>query len=181
MIALEKLNEQNELEKEATLALKPCPSCDRDDAIRRVSAVVQEQTSTSEATGTVNTAYRTKYTTEQSGSQASELANRIGANKELTSPSGGGLIGCGSVILVISILAMITNASIGEPERNDPFIFGLFFVVAIALIILGRTWKKNTREDSIQYNESVMQYNMRVNAAWYCTRCNVRFDSKGAF
>lgn len=172
---------QTNLSKETTLALKPCPSCDRDDAIRRVSAVVQEQTSTSEATGTVNTAYRTKYTTEQSGSQASELANRIGANKDLTSPSGGGLIGCGSAILVIFILAMITNNSIGEPERNDPFIFGFFFVIGIALIVLGRIWKKNTLEHSVEYNASVMEYNMRVNAAWYCTRCNVRFDSKGAF
>jgi hypothetical protein len=181
MIALPNLNHMNELEEEITLALTPCPSCERDDAIRRVSAVVQEQTSTSEATGTVNTAYRTKYTTEQSGSQVSDLANRIGANKEIGSPPGRGMIGCGWAILVIFILAMITNSSIGEPERNDPFIFGFFFVIALALIIVGRIWNKNSRGDLIQYNDSVMQFNMRVNNAWYCTRCNVRFDSKGAF
>lgn len=181
MIAVKKLNEQNEIEKEIPLALNPCPSCDKDDAIRRVSAVVAEQTSTSEATGTVNTAYRTKYTTEQSGTQSSELASRIGANKELGSPPGRGMIGCGWAIAVVFILALITNASIGEPERNDPFTFGLFFVIAIALILVGRTWNKKSQDDLISYNGSVMEFNMRVNAAWYCSRCNVRFDSKGAF
>jgi len=91
------------------------------------------------------------------------------------------MIGCGAALAVFFVLALLTNIGIGEPSRNDPGVFIFMFLIAGGLIFGGYTWRKNNLDSWKKDLVTSQTMNSRVDNAWYCARCDVRFDSRGEF
>lgn len=160
-----------------------CPSCKKIDMARKVSAIIKEQTST----GTASTSGLISHplslpssisTTTQSSTQ-SNLAGNLSEAKS-TTRSGVAPIGCGGFLAFAGFGALIT----GDMTKYDAGQIATTWVLAILGLLVFGIGIAMFRGDKAGYQTraaEVASFNSRVQSAWYCSRCDVRFDSQGVF
>ncbi len=150
---------------------------------RKVSAIIKEQTSTGTAstTGLIShpLSLPSSISTTTHSSTQSNLAGNLSASKS-TSRSGLVPMGCGGFLAFAGFGALIT----GDMTKYDASQITTTWVLALlGLAVLG-IGVSMFRGDKTGYGlraAEAAEFNSRVESAWYCSRCDLRFDSQGIF
>jgi hypothetical protein len=89
-------------------------------------------------------------------------------------------MGCGGFLAFAGFGALIT----GDMSKYDAGQITTTWVVAIlGLVVLG-IGISMFRGDKAGYElraAEIAEFNSRVQSAWYCSRCDLRFDNQGVF
>lgn len=163
------------------MAINPCPSCGQLDTIRKISAIVQEQTTHTTSRGGAIDSHGTLYAIAASHEGKSQTAINLSGYQtpklKGTKRSVMGLLGMGySVICWVS----------ADPSELRTFDVSTWYLIAftalcIVLFFWGLSLRRKYRSDYQEKLGKINQLNARNAAAWYCGRCDIRFDDTGAF
>lgn len=166
------------------MSIPNCPSCGNHESSRRVSAIVKEQSGSGEAktTGTASKPLHLSYKidAQTSSTHQSDLAEQLG-KKETASQAGCWAIGCGGAAAVLGIVSWIIGVASSKYDSGQ---LGATLMIGIVGVIVMAIGIASARGDSSEYNarkQEADRHNKRVDAAWYCAKCDVRFDESGAF
>lgn len=163
------------------MAIQPCPSCEKDDQIRKISSILSEQNTETSGVASTHSAYRKKYDTFINMRQKSELAGRIAPERPVKKSTGAIPIGCGTTILIFMVGGTLMNWSIGENHRNTPEGLVIPIAIGLALVSYGIWAKVSQGAKNTAIHLEATNFYERAKDAWFCSRCDIRFDSGGAF
>jgi hypothetical protein len=141
---------------------------------------VKEQSSSGEATTTgtaskpLNFSY--KIDAKTNSTHQSDLAGKLVA-KQSASRAGSTRMGCGSVAIFFGFMGTLVTA--GSTSGMNPIFVGLL-VVGLVALVFGIAASSGDSEYDARKSEADKQ-NRRIDDAWYCAKCDARFDELGAF
>jgi ribosomal protein L37AE/L43A len=163
------------------MTVNQCPSCGQIDSIRKISAIVQEQTFHTTGTGGAidsrGTVYAIKTSHEGRSQTAINLSGYQTPKLKGTKRAVIGFLGVGYSVICWMM---------ADPEGLRKMDERMWILAAFTLFFIGMFfWGLSLRKrNSNSYQENlgkVNALNMRNAEAWYCGRCDVRFDEGGAF
>jgi hypothetical protein len=141
---------------------------------------VKEQSGSGEATTTgtaskpLNFSY--KIDAKTNSTHQSDLAGKLVA-KQSAMRAGSTRMGCGCVAIFFGFMGIL--ATVGSTSGMDPIFVGLL-VVGLVALVFGIAASSGDSEYAARKSE-VDRQNNRIDNAWYCAKCDVRFDDAGTF
>jgi hypothetical protein len=149
-----------------------------------VSAIIKEQSGSGEATTTGTASkplsFSYKIDAQTNSTNQSDLAGQLG-NKESATQAGCWAIGCGGLVALVGLgswLAGVASSKYDAGQLGATLLLGLG---GLAVLIFGITSARSDSSDYAARKSEVDRQNKRIDNAWYCAKCDVRFDDAGAF
>jgi hypothetical protein len=142
---------------------------------------VKEQSGSGEATTTgtaskpLNFSY--KIDAKTNSTHQSDLAGQLG-KKESATQAGCGGIGCGGLVALVGFAAWAGGAST-PPYDAGPVI--IMIVIGLVVLFIGIGLARDDSSNYAARKSEADKQNRRIDNAWYCAKCDVRFDELGAF
>jgi hypothetical protein len=163
------------------MTVNHCPSCGQIDSIRKISAIVQEQTIHTTGTGAAidsrGTVYGIKTSHEGRSQTAINLSGYQTPKLKGTKRAVIGFLGIG-----YSVICWVTlDPYQVQPIEERAAMLSVFTLFWVAMFFWGLSLRKRNRDTYQEHLGQINALNMRNAAAWYCGRCDLRFDEGGAF
>ena len=144
-----------------------CPSCKTTKDSRKVSAIISEQS------GLTASAKRKWFQREYSTQLAKQLKKPLKTDQE----QGLGYLGCGFMLLLAFPINLLF---LGWDYVVENLAGGLIVVfVGLALFIVGLFMRREAAQLRKDAAINDYFYNLAASKAWYCSKCDMRFDENG--
>jgi hypothetical protein len=162
------------------MSIVVCPSCGQLDLVRKVSGILKEQVGFGHA--------ETKFTVPTvtgnlpSGKSVSSSQNFSGLAAALLVPKvavtkGALKIAAGAYLGLIATLVLVLSAFYGFVPM---VLIALILIGAcLAMVYSGKSQLKVSQNSERPKAKGVAEHYTQILNAWYCSRCDIRYDSQG--